>query len=349
MAQSEDRPPGSPCRLSQRTANQDMPPTSPSSTPPLLPNRSALQLPPRRLEARRFLNHPSLPFTKSRPSAEITYGMSLDPRHYQITILAALLGYGIFALNFDITPGSVAAVLSAALAAQWLGSCIIDLPLEWRSAMISGLSLCLLCRASTWWLAPLATFIAIASKFLLRVRNKHLFNPTAFALVVLMLVTDGRVWVSPGQWGNVAFFAFLLACLGGLVVMRAARADVTLAFLAAWIALIFGRSLWLHEPMTIPIHRLQSGALLLFTFFMISDPRTTPDSRAGRLVFAVLVALGGWWWQFLMFGTNGPLWALVTCSLLTPLIDLLLPAKRHHWPLRPARLESVSPLTTSVT
>ena len=248
-------------------------------------------------------------------------------------------------MDFDITPGSVTAVLSAALTAQWLGSRIIGLPMEWRSAMISGLSLCLLCRASTWWLAPLAAFIAIASKFLLRVGNKHLFNPTAFALVLLMLVTDGRVWVSPGQWGNVAFFAFLLACLGGLVVMRAARADVTLAFLAAWIALIFGRSLWLHEPMTIPVHRLQSGALLLFTFFMISDPRTTPDSRSGRIVFATLIALGGWWWQFLMFGTNGPLWALVTCSLLTPLIDHLLPAGRYQWTGQKPHLESLSPLT----
>ena len=41
-------------------------------------------------------------------------------------------------------------------------------------------------------------------------------------------------------------------------------------------ALVFGRSLWLGEPMSIPLHRLQNGALLLFTFFMISDPRTTP-------------------------------------------------------------------------
>ena len=275
--------------------------------------------------------------------------MPLDPRHYQIAILAALLGYGIFALDFDVTLGSVAAVLSAALAAQWLASRIIGLPMEWRSAMISGLSLCLLCRAGSWWLAPLAAFIAIASKFLLRFRNKHLFNPTAFALVLLMLVTDGRVWVSPGQWGNVAFFAFLLACLGGLIVMRAARTDVTLAFLAAWIALIVGRSLWLHEPMTIPIHRLQSGALLLFTFFMISDPRTTPDSRAGRLVFATLIALGGWWWQFLMYGTNGPLWALVACSLLTPLIDHLLPAGRYQWPQRPTQFDSIPSLTTSAS
>jgi Na+-translocating ferredoxin:NAD+ oxidoreductase RnfD subunit len=83
--------------------------------------------------------------------------------------------------------------------------------------------------------------------------------------------------------------------------------------------------------MTIPLHRLQNGALLLFTFFMISDPRTTPDSRAGRLVFAALVALGGWWWQFRQFGTNGQLWSLAVCSMLTPLLDWLLPGPKHRW------------------
>ena len=73
-----------------------------------------------------------------------------------------------------------------------------------------------------------------------------------------------------------------MACVGWLVVNRAARSDVTYAFIVFYCALIFGRSLWLGEPLTIPLHRLESGALLLFTFFMISDPKTTPDSRAGR-------------------------------------------------------------------
>ena len=64
------------------------------------------------------------------------------------------------------------------------------------------------------------------------------------------------------------------------------------AFIVFYCALVFGRSLYLGEPLTIPLHRLESGALLLFTFFMISDPKTTPDSRAGRVLFAALVAFG---------------------------------------------------------
>ncbi len=255
----------------------------------------------------------------------------MDPRYYQITVLTCLLGYGMLALDFEVSCGCAAVILGAALGTQWLGARLTGVGFDWRSPAISGLSLCLLCRTNHWWLAALAGVVAVASKFLLRVRGKHVFNPTNFALVLLMLSADGAVWVCPGQWGNVAFFAFLMACLGGLVVMRAGRSDVVLAFMASWVALLVGRSLWLHEPMTIPLHRLQNGALLLFTFFMISDPRSTPDSRAGRVLFAMLVAVGGWWWQFRLFGTNGLLWSLAVVSVLTPFIDLLLPGQRYEW------------------
>jgi enediyne biosynthesis protein E5 len=178
--------------------------------------------------------------------------------------------------------------------------------------------------------AMLTAVVAIASKFTLRVRGKHVFNPTNFALVSMTLLTTS-VWVSPGQWGSGTIFAFLLASAGGLVVNRAARADVTCAFLVSYAALLIGRSLWLGEPLAIPLHRLENGALVLFSFFMISDPKTTPDSRAGRVLFAGLVALGAYVVQFWLFRTNGLLWSLAVCSLAVPLIDLLLPGPRYQW------------------
>ena len=94
---------------------------------------------------------------------------------------------------------------------------------------------------------------------------------------------------------------------------------------------MIGRSLWLGEPMTIPLHRLENGALLLFTFFMISDPRTTPDARAGRILFAALVALGAGYIQFRLFRTNGILWSLAITSFFTPVIDMLFQAQRFVW------------------
>jgi Na+-transporting NADH:ubiquinone oxidoreductase subunit NqrB len=256
----------------------------------------------------------------------------LDPRLYQIAMLASLLVYGIVWLEFDITPDRACLLLLTALGTQAICDRAEHRPTNIRSALISGLSLCLLLRTNRTELAVAAAVIAIAAKFLIRFRGKHLFNPTNGGIVALLLLTD-QVWVSPGQWGSIAFFAFLMACLGGVVVNRASRSDVTYAFILFYCALLFGRSLYLGEPMSIPLHRLESGALLLFTFFMISDPKTTPDSRAGRVVFAALVAFGGWYVQFRLFRTNGLLWSLAAFSLAVPLIDRLLPGARYTWTL----------------
>ena len=253
-----------------------------------------------------------------------------DPRLYQIGALTLLLLYGLTALDFDTTWFRAALVIGAAIGAQWVCSRIWNVKFDPRSAAISGLSLALLLRSNSIVFLLAAAAIAISSKFAIRWRGKHIFNPTNIAIVALMIATP-RVWVSPGQWGNVAFFGFLITCLGGLVVNRASRSDVTYAFIAAWSAVLIGRSLWLGEPLTIPLHRLENGALLLFTFFMISDPKTTPDSRAGRILFAVLVALGARYVQFKLFHTNGILWSLAACSLLVPIIDVLLPGGRYTW------------------
>ena len=155
-----------------------------------------------------------------------------DPRHYQIAVLSGLLAYGMAALDFEIDGRHAALTLTTALLTQLACSRIWKLPaFDARSALISGLSLCLLLRANSAALVIATAVVTIASKFVIRIRKKHVFNPTNFGLVFMMLAT-GEVWVSPGQWGNAAFFALLMACLGGLVVNRAVRSDVTFAFLA---------------------------------------------------------------------------------------------------------------------
>jgi Na+-transporting NADH:ubiquinone oxidoreductase subunit NqrB len=255
-----------------------------------------------------------------------------DPRLYQILVLASLLVYGVTRLDLEIRPGRALALLGTALLTQWACTRLWRLPaFDPRSALISGLSLCLLLRTNSLALAVAAAAVTIASKFVLRVRGKHVFNPTNFGIVALMLATGGAVWVSPGQWGSAAFFGFLIACLGGLVVNRAARSDVTYAFLAFYLAILFGRALWLGQPMAIPLHQVESGAFLIFTFFMISDPKTTPDSRAGRVLFALLVALGAGFVHFVLYRPNGLLLSLAFLSPLVPLLDLLLPGKQYSW------------------
>ncbi|MBI2486735.1 MAG: RnfABCDGE type electron transport complex subunit D [Deltaproteobacteria bacterium] len=254
-----------------------------------------------------------------------------DPRVYQIAVLTSLLVYGIFWLDFEIRSTQAITILITILLTQYLCTRVFKLPeYDPRSPLISGLSLCLLLRTNSLLLVGLTAFITILSKFTLRFRGKHIFNPTNFGIVLMILLTD-KVWVSPGQWGNIAFFGFLIACLGGLVVNRASRSDVTYAFLGFYISLLLGRASWLGDPLHIPLHQIQSGAFLVFTFFMISDPKTTPDSRAGRVLFAFLVAAGAFVVPFVLFRTNGLLWALAFFSLSVPLIDRFLPGNRYKW------------------
>ena len=258
--------------------------------------------------------------------------LSTDPRHYQILILSSLLFYGMGWLSFDVSVGQVILILSTTLLVQFSCTQWCSLPkFDARSPLISGLSLCLLLRTNEPVLLVLGAAVAIASKFIFKWNNKHIFNPTNFGIIAVVALS-GHAWVSPAQWGSHAIAAFFLACVGSLVIYRAERSDVTYTYLFAFAAIIFGRAFSLGDPLAIPLRQLQNGALLLFAFFMISDPKSTPDSRWGRILFAVLVAVGAAYVQFGLYRNNGLLWSLVACSLLTPMIDRLLPGKKYLWP-----------------
>jgi Na+-transporting NADH:ubiquinone oxidoreductase subunit NqrB len=258
-----------------------------------------------------------------------------DARHYQIAALGLLLIFNIVALDLGARVLPSVLAIASALATQAACSRIWRLPrIDLRSPLITGLSLSLLLRADEPWVYAAAGIIAISSKFLLRLEGKHLWNPAGLAIVVLLFGT-GHVWISPGQWGASIWFAALLMFLAILVLQAARRADISLFFLVAHAALLLGRALWLGDPLAIPIHQLESGSLLLFAFFMISDPRTTPDARLSRFLLALAVALLAHWLAFFMQMRPALYVALIALSPLTPLLDRIIRAERFEW-IQPA-------------
>ncbi len=265
-----------------------------------------------------------------------------DPRLYQIAVLGLLVCYGVVVLDFGIHWYNALAIGATALSVQWAGTRLASLPsFDPRSPMISALSLMLLLRTDDVLLAMAAAAIAIGSKFLIRFNGKHMFNPANVAIVTMLWLSD-RVWISTGQWGNGAIGAFALACLGFIVLTRAKRAETTITFLLAYAALLLGRALWLGDPLQIPLHHLQNGALLIFAFFMISDPKTTPNTAAGRIVYAMIVASIAFTIQFLFYQPNGPILALIMSAPLVPLIDFLKRGRNYEWSVprinKPTRL-----------
>jgi Na+-transporting NADH:ubiquinone oxidoreductase subunit NqrB len=254
-----------------------------------------------------------------------------DARHYQIAALASLVIFNIGWIDFGARPVNSALAIGGALLAQlifsrWFGPEIVDL----RSPLITGLSLSLLMRADEPWLHALAGVIAIGSKFIFRIDGKHIWNPAGFAIVVLLFSSKG-IWISPGAWGTAVWFSALLAFFAILVLHASRRSDMAIFFLGCHGALLLARAFWLGDPLAIPLHQLQSGSLLIFAFFMISDPRTSPDSRLGRFIFAASVALLAHYMTFFMQMRPALYVALIALSPITLLIDRLLPAERFAW------------------
>jgi hypothetical protein len=254
-----------------------------------------------------------------------------DPRLYQIAVLGILVGYGVFVLDFGIHWHNALAIAATALSVQLAGTRISGLPsFDPLSPMISALSLTLLLRTDAILLAMAAAAIAIGSKFLVRINGKHVFNPANVAIVSMMWFSD-HAWISTGQWGNAAIGAFALACLGFIVLTRARRAETTVGFLLAYAGLLLGRTLWLGDPLQIPLHHIQNGALLIFAFFMISDPKTTPNTAGGRIIYATIVASIAFVIQFVFYQPNGPVLALVMSAPLVPFIDFLKRGRNYEW------------------
>ena len=257
-----------------------------------------------------------------------------DPRHYQIITLSTLLAFGVIARAFDVSYLQIIATVSAALTAQFVGGFMTATRLDPRSAFITSLSLCLLLRSDGIAPMAIAAFIAVGSKFLLRIDHKHVFNPANVGIVALLLLSQGPMlnvaWTTPGQWGAALWFAALLAGAGLFVTYRSARFDVPLIFLGVFAALIFGRAIWLGDPLSIPLLRLQNGALILFAFFMISDPKTTPDGAIARAMFATLAALLAFVLTYNFHMADGLFYALAIACIARPALERFNPAPRYQ-------------------
>ncbi len=264
-----------------------------------------------------------------------------DPRWFQIAALGAFLAFGATERAFAIAPFDIAAIFATAIATQWAMSAVFAIKFEAKSALITALSLTLLLRANEIWPLALAAFVAIASKFLVRARGKHVFNPANIGIVAVTLLS-GAAWTTPGQWGTAVWLAAIIAGAGFFVTYRASRLDVPLIFLGVFAALIFVRALWLGDPLAIPMHRLQNGALILFAFFMISDPKTTPDSFRLRALFAAGTALLSYDFIYHFYRADGVFYALALACLVRPAIELSDHARRHQWSDPPARLSRPS-------
>jgi Na+-transporting NADH:ubiquinone oxidoreductase subunit NqrB len=259
------------------------------------------------------------------------YGLFRDARDFQILFLSAFLILGIFNRDWTVRPELMIAILFSTIATQLLADRMFSSENPTiRSALITAISLCALLRAGSITTMVIAGAVSILSKFLFRYRGKHYFNPSNFGIILVLLLTSDA-WVSPGQWGNEVWFVLLFFATGGMVVQKVGRWETTGAFLGGYALLEFIRNQWLGWTPDVFVHKMMSGSLLLFSFFMITDPRAIPDRRIARIIWSLCVAILTYILRNHYFLSTAPFWALFALSPLTILFDRIFPAKRFEW------------------
>ena len=169
------------------------------------------------------------------------FSFALDPRYFQVIFQAVFLSYGIIYLDWKADWLHYVISIAGCLFFNYVFESIKQksvLPFTGKtginlwgfSVLISAMSLCLLLKVNEWTTSLIAVIFTVASKYLLKAGKKHIFNPSAFGIVVTLLITNDA-WLSPGQWGSDAVIFFSVVTLGTIVVTRVQKLDVSLAFL----------------------------------------------------------------------------------------------------------------------
>lgn len=254
-----------------------------------------------------------------------------DARHWQIIALSGLFILANTYSDFGGHPIALPAAVSGAMLAQALGTWWVGGSFQWKSALITSLGISILLRAAAPWIWFVAAFIGVGAKFAIRYNNKHVFNPACIGIVTVSLLLGAQAWVSPGQWGSAPLFAAFAIGFAALVLSSAKRLDIALGYLGFHAVALFGWAIYYGDPFAIPTRAMQNGALLVFAFFMITDPRSTPDSRIGRIAFAASVAAMASYLGWLTNMPGEPLYALAIIAPLTILMDRIFPAHRFEW------------------
>jgi Na+-transporting NADH:ubiquinone oxidoreductase subunit NqrB len=271
-----------------------------------------------------------------------------DARLTQIIFLSLFLLLGVGTRDWTIQPNLILVIIASCLGTQWLLSTVVEYAksdrvdnltnilispkvlTSLRSALITSLGLCLLLRSNSYQTMMLAGFLAISSKFLFCHHHKHFFNPANFGIIAAITLTKDA-WLSPGQWGTDWWYLLLFLGLGGVVLKQVGRWDTSIAFLLFYGGLTAARNFWLGWSWDVWQHQFMNGSLLLFALFMLSDPRSIPNSQTGRILWSMAIAFTTFILQYYFYLSTAIFWSLFIISPLTVAIDMIWTAPRFHW------------------
>jgi Na+-translocating ferredoxin:NAD+ oxidoreductase RnfD subunit len=226
------------------------------------------------------------------PAARLKSLLSLDNRYLAPAFITCILLAG--HLSFGILESyekTLLAIVVSILLELVLGRIFYRKWLHPASAYITGISVGILIRSPALWPYALCSAISITSKYVLRVKGRHLWNPSNFGICAMLFLAGDSVASLSIQWGNYLWPMLVIWVLGSLIIWRLRRFHITATYVAAFIALAFVRSWITGSPWQAEIAPITGPMYQLFIFFMITDPKTTVRSRTGQCIVVLVVAL----------------------------------------------------------
>jgi Na+-transporting NADH:ubiquinone oxidoreductase subunit NqrB len=211
----------------------------------------------------------------------------LPPLLITAILITAHLSFGILE-SYQRTAIAIATAIGAELV---MGRVTYGAWPSTASAYITGISVGILVRSPFFWPYVLCSLISITSKYVLRLRGRHLWNPSNFGLSAVLFLAPDTVSHLSIQWGNVVAPMAVIWLLGFVIVWRVGRLHISVTYVASFLLLSLVRSAVTGTPWLATVAPITGPMYQLFIFFMVTDPKTTVRDKRWQCVVVGCVAL----------------------------------------------------------
>lgn len=211
----------------------------------------------------------------------------IPPAFITLILLVGQFTYGIL----DNYLSLVVAIGTSVISEMILARTILGTKKNLASAYITGISVGILIRSNVIWPYFITALLSILSKYVLRYKGRHLWNPSNFGVSWMLFLGSMNVAGLSIQWGSNLAAMSVIWMLGLLIVNRAKRLHVTISYVISFILLAYIRCLITGDAFLAELSPLTGPMYQLFIFFMITDPGTSVSTKKGRIIVVILVAL----------------------------------------------------------
>jgi Na+-transporting NADH:ubiquinone oxidoreductase subunit NqrB len=262
------------------------------------------------------------------PAAPKASRLRLDTRYLAPALITCVLVAGQISFGFLESWSRTFLAIATAIAVELV--IVRALYGKWphlASAYVSGISVGILVRSPAFWPYALCAAISITSKYVLRVRGRHIWNPTNFGIVAMLLLASDTVAGLSVQWGNNLLPMVVVWVFGAIILRMVGRLHITLTYVASFLLFAVVRASVTGHPILSEVAPITGPMYQLFIFFMITDPKTTVGPRWAQSLVAVLIAAVEAIFRLMQF-VYAPFYALFLVGPIANLIEMAITSRR---------------------